>query len=65
MDGWIFYVVKDVDDKNMKAVDAVSNPSEMIFMWKNEVIDTLKKEKRILKEMTSKSIPVGNFKRNT
>ena len=64
MDGWIFYVVKDVDDKNIQAVDAVSNPNEMISMWKNEVIDILKKENRILKEMTSKSIPVGNFKRN-
>ena len=64
MDGWIFYVIKDVDDKNIQAVDAASNPNEMISMWKNEVIDTLKKENRILKEMTSKSIPVGNFKRN-
>lgn len=59
LDGWLFYVVTDIDSRNLQAVDAVSDSNEEISKWKNDIVDILKTETKILKEMFRKSELIG------
>ena len=64
MDGLMFYVIKDIDEKNMQAVDIVSDPNKLITLWENDVIAILKDETRIVKEMKKRSLKIGDLNKH-
>ena len=64
MDGLMFYVIKDIDEENMQAVDIVSDPNKLITLWENDVIAILKDETRIVKEMKKRSLTIGDLNKH-